>query len=150
MTHLAAVSIAAAIAVIIGMVVVHSARQRALSPAALGHWRNQPITPLNAEELAGLHNWHHRLAGLFLLALGYLGLLGFLNLYTQVGGMPFWSVADYSVLALIAAVVAVQFSGTCPRCGYHIGLSSRLMIPGSCERCGVEFRPPGHGPQHSH
>ncbi len=150
MTHLAAVSIAATVAVIFGMVAIHFARQRALNPSVLGHWRNQPVTPLSPDELAGLHNWHHRLGGLFLLALGYLGLLGFINLYTRAGGTPFWSVADYSVLALIAAVVAVQFSGTCPRCGYHIGLGSRLMLPGSCERCGVEFRSPGDGPQHSH
>lgn len=41
------------------------------------------------------------------------------------------------VACLSAAVI--QFSESCPRCGYNLGFQSRLTLPAPCERCGGEL-----------
>lgn len=47
------------------------------------------------------------------------------------------------VLVLLALVGAfVQFRERCPRCQSLLGRQSRLMLPGKCRHCGVEFPRP--------
>jgi hypothetical protein len=41
---------------------------------------------------------------------------------------------------IVAVGIGVQFSARCPRCGYNIGLQSRLLLPSGCERCQTQFR----------
>jgi hypothetical protein len=55
---------------------------------------------------------------------------------------PVWVYWAGLLLATVIVVVGVgvQFSARCPRCGYNIGLQSRLLLPSGCERCQTRFR----------
>jgi hypothetical protein len=49
-------------------------------------------------------------------------------------------VALLLVTVIVAIGTAVQFSARCRRCGYQIGLQSRLLRPFWGERCQTRFR----------
>jgi hypothetical protein len=96
----------------------------------------RPDAPLAPGELRRLRRWHHRVRrALGLVAFAYLGLVA----TSLVGGEPSARRAGLA-LGLLGAVcllaTAIQFSESCPRCGYNLGFQSRLALPAACERCG--------------
>jgi len=92
--------------------------------------------PLAPGELLRLRTWAHRLRrALVLVGIAYLGLVA----ASLVGDEPPAGRAA-AALALLGATcllaAAIQFSESCPRCGYNLGFQRRLALPTACERCG--------------
>jgi hypothetical protein len=95
-------------------------------------------TPLSEAERAALQLWQRRMVRLFVAAMT---LLLFALLLKALGDLPGWleltTGAGFIILAVLGVVL--QFSARCPRCGFRVGLQSRLILPPACVRCGVAF-----------
>ena len=97
--------------------------------------------PLNETERAYVRTWQRRMYGYFGTAM--LIIFGLYAGAQTLGGTSTgrWLVLCGVVLLVIGATY-VQFSGRCPRCNSSLGRQARLVLPGRCRVCGVEFPRP--------
>ena len=90
-----------------------------------------------------LMRWQRRMVMTFVLGMTLLPLLVIGAATLDVLQSPI--VGFVAFLAIFAAALLllafVQLSAKCPRCEFRIGLQSRLLLPKTCDRCGVAFRP---------
>jgi apolipoprotein N-acyltransferase len=100
-----------------------------------------PPRPLDEAESALVRRWQHMMYGYFFLAM--LVIAGLYWVANRFGDSPTarWLVLA-GVVVLVAAASVVQFSGKCPRCNTRLGRQARLVLPGRCRVCGVEFPRP--------
>ena len=127
--------------VVCGLALIYVARQRAL--------HERPVVadaaPLSDAELAQLQAWKRRMllsfaAGMVLTTLLTIGIVaaGFV-VSSPSPQWIYWS-GLVAAVVIVASGIGVQFSARCPRCGFNIGLQSRLLVPPACERCNIPFQ----------
>jgi hypothetical protein len=96
--------------------------------------------PLSEAERRGLKAWARRTKVAFAGAMLFVVTNGVLLIVANPA--PPW-IGWFGLgvgIVILAAGVAIHFSGRCPRCGYVIGFQSPLLLPYSCERCKTPFR----------
>ena len=128
--------------VVCGLALIYVARQRAL--------QERPVlanaAPLSDVELGQLQAWKRRMVISFT---GGMVLTGLMTIGIVVEGLVASSPAPewvywgglLAAVVIVASSIGVQFSARCPRCGFNIGLQTRLLIPPACERCQIAFQP---------
>ncbi len=128
-------SILVSAVVIAGLPVLLLVRRHALRrPIAAGSPH-----PLSAPERAALRAWERRLKTAFAVAMTFVATLS--TLLVVLRPVPVWIQRVSFIVAMVVVAIGMvcQFSGWCPRCGYNIGLQSRLLLPARCERCHTPF-----------
>lgn len=95
--------------------------------------------PLNESELKELRVWQNRMVYMFVFTT-----LFFISaiVYDLFIGLSGRSGIFIFILMLVTVCIdgIIQFTQKCPRCGYRIGLQSRLTLPEKCKNCGVVFK----------
>ena len=126
--------------VVCGLALVYVARQRALQE----HPVLANAAPLSDLELAQLQAWKRRMvisftAGMVLTTVMTIGIVVEGLVASTQSHWIYWS-GLVAAVVIVASSLGVQFSARCPRCGFNIGLQTRLLIPPACERCNIPFR----------
>jgi hypothetical protein len=131
-----AVVIVLAIGVIVGLAVLlvarHYSLQRSVSIKDSG--------ALSEAEKRALRTWARRTKISFAGATSFVALNGVLLIVTNAAPLWLGWLGLGMGIVVVAAGLAIHFSGRCPRCGYIIGFQSPLLLPYFCERCGTPFR----------
>jgi hypothetical protein len=101
--------------------------------------------PLSEAESATLRAWARRMllsfvGGMAFIALACIGLVVMALGTTKSAPVWVYWLGLLVTVVVVAVGIGVQFSARCPRCGYNIGLQSRLLLPAGCERCQTRFR----------
>jgi len=96
--------------------------------------------PLSEAEKQALRTWARRTKIAFAGAMSFVVLNGVLLIVTNPAPLWLGWLGLGTGIVVVAAGLAVHFSGRCPRCGYIIGFQSPLMLPYRCERCKTPFR----------
>lgn len=117
-------------------------RKRALDPVLVSNWRDRKVRPLDAEELQKLAHWQVRMLVLYVAGFIYLLFLLVLSSSPNLPGDQLGADLAYiMLLPLVGVAFYHQFLLRCPRCGFTLGLQSRLLVPAHCARCNVRLRP---------
>ena len=95
---------------------------------------------LSDAERRGLEAWARRTKVAFAGAMLFVALNGVLLIVTNPAPLWLGWLGLGTAIVIVAAGLAIHFSGRCPRCGYMIGLQSPLLLPHRCERCKTPFR----------
>ena len=125
---------------ILGILVIHELRKRALAGSETVRWQKARPAPLDASELKRLRRWQRNMRITAIATLFYLGVMvGLASSAPDEAWIVRW-IAFLILPAMVVAGVVLQFSARCPRCALLLGLQSSLGLPDACERCGVSFR----------
>ena len=128
---------------IAGFPVILVWRKRAMDPALLATWRDRSVRPLDPGELQRLARWQLRMLVLYVASIIYLLFLLILSSSSNLpGDQPGADLAYVLILPLVGIALYHQFSARCPRCGFALGLQTRLLVPAHCVRCGIRLRRP--------
>lgn len=116
-------------------------RKRSLDPALLATWRDRSVRPLDSGELQRLARWQIRMLVLYVTSIIYLLFLLVLSGSSNLPGDQLGADLAYILLLpLVGVAIYHQFSARCPRCGFALGLQTRLLVPSHCDRCGARLR----------
>lgn len=129
---------AAGLASVVGVIFMLFYRRRLLRSETCPGRPREPATTLDRAQIDTLRRWEGRMVRVFAGIMTYMFFLAGLFAFREPGE----SAGIFLGLLLIAAVVwaaKLQFSARCPACGYPLGLQTRLLLPASCECCGVSF-----------
>jgi hypothetical protein len=96
--------------------------------------------PLSEGEKRGIRTWARRTKLAFAGAMSFVVLNGVLLIVTNPAPLWLGWLGLGTGIVVVAAGLAVHFSGRCPRCSYNIGFQSPLLLPYRCERCKTPFR----------
>ena len=96
--------------------------------------------PLSETEKRGLSAWARHTKAAFAGAMLFAVLNGVLLIVTNPAPLWLGWLGLGTGIVVVAAGLAVHFSGRCPRCSYNIGFQSPLLLPYRCERCKTPFR----------
>jgi hypothetical protein len=125
---------------ITGFPVILVWRKRAMDPALLATWRDHSVRPLDPGELQRLARWQIRMLVLYVTSIIYLLFLLILSSSPNLpGDQPVADLAYVLILPLVGIALYHQFSARCPRCGFALGLQTRLLVPAHCARCGIRL-----------
>ena len=114
-----------------------------MDPALLATWRDRSVRPLDPGELQRLARWQLRMLVLYVASIIYLLFLLILSSSSNLpGDQPGADLAYVLILPLVGIALYHQFSARCPRCGFALGLQTRLLVPAHCVRCGIRLRRP--------
>jgi hypothetical protein len=126
---------------IIGFPVTLVWRKRAMDSALLAAWRDRSVRPLDPGELQRLARWQIRMLVLYVTSIIYLLFLLILSSSPNLPGDQLGADLAYVlILPLVGIALYHQFSARCPRCGFALGLQTRLLVPAHCARCGIRLR----------
>jgi len=97
------------------------------------------MKPLNESERIRLRQWQNGMVYMYVFTtLFFISAIVF-DLFIGLSGR-----AGIFIFILLLILVCldgiIQFTQKCPRCGYRIGLQSRLTLPENCKSCGVGFK----------
>jgi hypothetical protein len=137
---LAFVALILAVVVATGLPALFVIRRRALRTRSIAGG-----PPLSDAESATLRAWARRMLLSFVGGMVFIGLACVGLVVMALGAAktaPVWVywIGLLLAMVIVAVGIRVQFSAHCPRCGYNIGLQSRLPLPSGCERCQTQFR----------
>ena len=125
-----------AIGVVVGLAVLLVARHYSLRRSV----SIKDSGPLSETEKRALRIWARRTKVAFVGAMLFVALNGILLIVTNPAPLWLGWLGLGTGIVIVAAGLAVHFSGRCPRCGYIIGFQSPLLLPYFCERCKTPFR----------
>ncbi len=95
---------------------------------------------ISSAELRQLMRWQRRMIAVMVVTWSFV--LLFIAVEVVFDLPRELEISGFAVMLLLVAVgVVIQFSERCPSCGKRIGWQSGVIVPESCGRCGVVFRP---------
>ena len=131
---------AAGLASVVGVVFMVLYRRRLLRSEACPGRSGVPATSLDRAQIDALKRWERRMVRVLAGVMTYFFLLVALVLIVDPGDAPVLFLLLLLLLAAAGWATRIQFSARCPACGYLLGLQTRLLLPASCECCGVSLR----------